>query len=242
MQIQAAPEIDLETSLHSPPARIVPASPSYFTATPKFNDDFLNIQNIVKRNGLLPCVPPEQAPKIAWLKLKQYRTHIGETVPASKYAKILAFLTRLNRINPQLRPIGVTIILEKFRRPGSEEPPKAKPGKIDTYGRSVGVGRRKESSARAYLVEGTGEVIVNGKSLVEIFPRLHDRESALWALKTTERMDKYNVYALARGGGKTGQAESITLAVTKALLVHEPALKPALRRGKPCNLHLNLTS
>lgn len=122
--------------------------------------------------------------------------------------------------------------MERFRRPGSAEAPKPKLGKIDEYGRTKGVGRRKESSAKVYLIEGTGEILINGKSLVQVFPRLHDRESALWALKITERMDKYNVFALVEGGGVTGQAESITLALTKALLVHEPALKPALRRGK----------
>lgn len=74
--------------------------------------------------------------------------------------------------------------------------------------------------------------MVNGQSIVQVLPRLHDRESALWALTITERVDKYNVFALVEGGGTTGQAESITLALAKALLVHEPALKPALRRGK----------
>ena len=72
---------------------------------------------------------------------------------------------------------------------------------------------------------------MNGKSINQAFARIHDRESALWALKATGRMDKYNVWALVNGGGLTGQAESITLAVAKALLVHEPSLKPALRRG-----------
>ena len=81
-------------------------------------------------------------------------------------------------------------------------------------------------------MEGTGEVLVNGKNIVQAFPRLHDRESALWALKVTQRLDKYNVWALVEGGGVTGQAESITLALARALLVHEPALKPALRRGE----------
>jgi small subunit ribosomal protein S9 len=123
-------------------------------------------------------------------------------------------------------------ILDRFRRPGTEELQKANPGKIDEYGRSVAIGRRKESAAKVYLVEGAGEVLVNGRNIVQVFPRLHDRESALWALKATERMDKYNVFAMVAGGGVTGQAESITLAVAKALLVHEPALKPALRRGK----------
>lgn len=106
------------------------------------------------------------------------------------------------------------------------------PPRLDKHGRARGMGRRKESSAQVYLVEGNGQVMVNGRDLVEFFPRLHDRESALWALKTTDRLNKYNVWAVARGGGVTGQAESITLALARALLVHEPALKPTLRKGK----------
>jgi ribosomal protein S9 len=128
--------------------------------------------------------------------------------------------------------------MEQFKRPGSAELQKPKVQKLDAYGRAKGIGRRKESSARVYLVEGTGEVLINGKSIVQAFPRLHDRESALWALKATQRMDKYNVWALVEGGGVTGQAESITLALARALLVHEPALKPALRRGELENCFL----
>ena len=114
----------------------------------------------------------------------------------------------------------------------SQEVQKARPGTIDVYGRSKGVGRRKESSAKVYLVEGTGEILINGKTIVQAFPRLHDRESAIWPLKISERIDKYNVFALVAGGGVTGQAEAITMGVARALLVHEPALKPVLRRGK----------
>ena len=44
-------------------------------------------------------------------------------------------------------------------------------------------------------------------------------------------MDKYNVWAVVKGGGTTGQAEAITLGAARALLAHEPDLKPALRRG-----------
>lgn len=119
-----------------------------------------------------------------------------------------------------------------FMRPGNpyERPPDR--ATLDEYGRAVGRGRRKESSARVFLVEGEGEVMINGKSLVSVFPRFHDRESVIWALKVTQRVDKYNVWALVRGGGVTGQAEAITLALGKALMVHEPALKPVLRRGE----------
>ncbi|KIW57421.1 hypothetical protein PV05_05971 [Exophiala xenobiotica] len=230
IQVRAAPEIDLSDS-NAVPARILPASPSYFTASPVFNDHFLLLQSLVKKHGSLPVAPPDLVPRGVWLKLGQYRSSTGEKVAAAKYTKVLQLLTRLNKIHPRIRPRDVKQILDRFRRPGSEELQKANPGKIDEYGRSVAIGRRKESAAKVYLVEGAGEVLVNGRNIVQVFPRLHDRESALWALKATERMDKYNVFAMVAGGGVTGQAESITLAVAKALLVHEPALKPALRRA-----------
>lgn len=165
------------------------------------------------------------------MRLGQYRSTIGETIAASKYSKVLVLLNRLNRIHPELRPGSLNRILDRYVRPGSAEIQKAKPGTIDEFGRSRAVGRRKEASARVQLVEGDGQVLVNGRNLLEVFPRVHDRESALWALKVTERMDKYNVFALVQGGGTTGQAESVTLALAKALLVHEPALKPILRRA-----------
>jgi len=103
---------------------------------------------------------------------------------------------------------------------------------VDEFGRAKGIGRRKTSSAKVWLVEGEGEVLINGRSINEAFGRVHDRESAIWALKSTERIDKYNVFALVSGGGTTGQAEAMALGVAKALMVHEPLLKPALRRGK----------
>ena len=70
------------------------------------------------------------------------------------------------------------------------------------------------------------------KSLVEMFPRLHDRESVIWPLKVTNRVDRYNIWGSSKGGGISGQAGALTLAVAKALLAHEPDLKPALRRGE----------
>jgi len=234
MEIKAAPEINFDNA-PSTPARIVPASPSYFTAAPVFNDNLLMLQNLVNETANLPTVPADKVSRMVWMKLSQYRSATGEKVAAAKYSKVLLLLHRLNRIHPKLRPANVKEVMQRFQRPGSADVQRAKPGFIDEYGRSKGVGRRKESSARVYLVEGTGEVLINGKSVVQVFPRLHDRESALWPLKITARMDKYNVFALVEGGGVTGQAESVTLALAKALLVQEPALKPALRRGKLTN-------
>jgi small subunit ribosomal protein S9 len=229
-EVRAAPEINLE-KLDDVPARIVPASPSYFTASPVFNDNLLLLQQLLKEHQGVPTLPDEHVPRVRWMTLSQYKSAAGEKIAAAQYAKVLRILQRLNKIHPDLRSSLVQKILVRFQRPGAAEVRKAQLGQIDEHGRSVGVGRRKESTARVYLVEGTGEVLVNGKSIVQVFPRLHDRESALWALKISQRMDKYNVFAKVEGGGVTGQAESVTLAVARALLVHEPALKPALRRG-----------
>ena len=213
-------------------ARLVPESPSYFTAQPTFIDDLLVLEKLLQRYSHLPVVKPGEAPRVAWRTIREYRNEVGETVKTSKYHRIVETLHRLNHIHPSLMPDEVTAILNEYKRDINPFQNVVKTPYVNSAGQTVGNGRRKASTARAYLVEGTGEVLVNGKTLAEAFGRIHDRESVIWALKATDRIDKYNVWALAEGGGTTGQAEALTLAVAKALLGHEPALKPALRRGK----------
>ncbi|KAF2008929.1 40S ribosomal protein S9, mitochondrial precursor [Aaosphaeria arxii CBS 175.79] len=211
--------------------RVVPASPSYFSAKPTFTDDVINLLALLRKVATLPTVTPAEAPKVAWKTIDQYRIMTNEPVKTQRFHKMLHLLRRLNCVHPSLMPQEVLDAMKRYKKdsqPGDIVP---SPGVIDELGRAKGVGRRKTSSATAYVIEGEGEVLVNGKSLTEFFGRLHDRESAVWALKATQRLDKYNVFALVNGGGVTGQAEAITLAVAKALLVHEPALKPALRRA-----------
>ncbi|KAK5696360.1 37S ribosomal protein S9, mitochondrial [Elasticomyces elasticus] len=219
------PEIDLYS------LRIVPASPSYFTATPQYTDDLLHLSTLVRRHKLLPHLPQGEAPRIAWKTIDQYKTEKAEPVKMKGYNALLKLLKELNYIHPSLMPEEVKAALETFKRDVQPYLNVPKPITVDAYGVSIAVGRRKSSSAKVYLVEGTGEALINGRPLTDYFGRLHDRESAVWALKCTQRLDKYNVWALAKGGGTTGQAEAITLACAKALLAHEPDLKPALRRA-----------
>lgn len=213
-------------------ARLVPDSPSYFTAQPIFTDDLLILQSLLRQFSSLPVLKPGEAPRVAWRSLVEYRNMVGESVKAAKYHKIVETLQRLNTIHPQLMPKAVRAAIEEYKRDVNPYQNETKLAPVDDLGRALGAGRRKSSTARAWVVEGTGEVLINGKSLAEAFGRIHDRESAIWALKATDRMEKYNVWAIVSGGGTTGQAEALTLAVGKALLSHEPALKPALRRGK----------
>lgn len=233
----AAPEIDFggENELEKLPrinARLVPESPSYFTGSPQFIDNLLSLQALLRKHETLPILPPDQAPRVAWRTLIDYRNLVGESVKAARYQKIIRVLQRLNQIHPSLMPDDVKVALSHYKRDINPQLNSPRPILIDKFGRALAAGRRKSSVARAWVVEGTGEVLVNGKTLAEAFGRVHDRESAIWALKATERVDKYNVWALVDGGGTTGQAEALTLAIAKALLAHEPLLKPALRRSK----------
>ncbi|KAJ6787331.1 hypothetical protein PWT90_06531 [Aphanocladium album] len=212
-------------------ARAVPTTPSYFSRTPQFNDLHIQLARLLSRHNHLPTVAPSEAPQLPWLKLDAMRRELGESIKASHFSQVLRVVRRLHCIEPSLAPADVKAAVARFTKPVNNLLNVARPLTVDRFGRAVGVGRRKTSTARAFVVEGSGEVLVNGKPLNEAFGRVHDRESALWALVSTGRLDKYNVWALVEGGGTTGQAEAMTMAVAKGLLAHEPALKPALRKA-----------
>ncbi|MFT4682753.1 MAG: small subunit ribosomal protein S9 [Flavobacteriales bacterium] len=90
-------------------------------------------------------------------------------------------------------------------------------------------GRRKSAVARIYMSEGTGTVTVNRKDVKEYFPEgmLQYKVNQPFAL--TENEGKYNVMANVAGGGITGQAEAIRLAITKALVHINEEYKPVLK-------------
>lgn len=213
-------------------ARHVPATPSYFTREPAFNDLYIRLTAMLTKYSHLPTLKGNEAPLQPWMRLEHIRQHMGEPIKASYFAKVIRVAKRLNLIEPSLRPKEVSIVIQQLVRAINPAENRPVPLTLDRFGRAVGTGKRKESTARAFVVEGTGQFLVNGKTLSEMFGRVHDRESAAWALLATQRIDKYNVWALVGGGGVTGQAEALTMAVAKALIAHEPALKPALRKGK----------
>ncbi|KAK6521554.1 37S ribosomal protein S9, mitochondrial [Arthrobotrys conoides] len=221
-----------EESFKLPPrSRVVPASPSYFTGNSAFFDSWLTLKDLLYKYQTLPTILPSEVERTAWKSLPDFRSMAGGVVQASKYKKVRAVLQRLNRIQPDLMPEDVKAVLDTYKRPDFAAMQRRRPKIIDRFGRARAAGRRKTSNAEAYLVEGSGGCYVNGKPLFEMFPRLVDRESILWPLKVTNRVDRYNVWASSRGGGISGQAGAVTLAVTKALLTHEPLLKPVLRRA-----------
>lgn len=90
-------------------------------------------------------------------------------------------------------------------------------------------GRRKTSVARAYVTAGSGKILVNGRDYKEYFttPTLHYYVTQ--ALMVSNVRDNYDVKVNVSGGGITGQAQAIRLAVAKALVEANSELKKDLR-------------
>ncbi len=94
-----------------------------------------------------------------------------------------------------------------------------------------GTGRRKSSTARVYLRPGSGNIIVNARSLDEFFGRKTARMIVRQPLDLTALGDKFDVMVRVKGGGTTGQAGAIRHGLTRALLQYDESLRPALRKA-----------
>ncbi len=92
-------------------------------------------------------------------------------------------------------------------------------------------GRRKESTARATLTPGSGKSTVNGKKLEDYLTRDTLINHALRPLEATENLGKFDIVCSTSGGGLSGQAGAIRLAIARALKVMDPELRAILRAG-----------
>ena len=92
-----------------------------------------------------------------------------------------------------------------------------------------GTGRRKKSIARVRLVEGTGVITVNGKSIDEYFGTEVLKTIVRQPLTATNTLAKYDVIAKVVGGGFTGQAGAIRHGIARALNAANLEYRPALK-------------
>jgi small subunit ribosomal protein S9 len=82
------------------------------------------------------------------------------------------------------------------------------------------VGRRKESTARVRLTDGSGKFVVNEKDGAAYFTRMGDLNDILRAFSTVgQDANKYDVSVKVMGGGPTGQTEAVRLGVSRALVL-----------------------
>ena len=93
------------------------------------------------------------------------------------------------------------------------------------------VGRRKEAVVRVRLVPGSGRMIMNKKPFEEYFPNKVHQQLIRQPLVDTERTEQFDVYATLHGGGTSGQAGALRLALARALVEVDPDDRPGLKKS-----------
>ena len=95
-----------------------------------------------------------------------------------------------------------------------------------------GIGRRKESSARVRIMEGTGSFIVNEKEIEAYFTRLGDVPEIVRAFTVVDQpQNRYDVSVIVNGGGVTGQRDAVKLGLARALVKMDEDYRSNLRRS-----------
>jgi small subunit ribosomal protein S9 len=92
-------------------------------------------------------------------------------------------------------------------------------------------GRRKEAVARAVLRAGSGAITVNGKPIEAYFTTATQRMVVTEALRVTSLETAYDVSANIFGGGVTGQAGALRMAIARSLVELDPELRPVLKKA-----------
>ncbi len=112
--------------------------------------------------------------------------------------------------------------------PVLSDAPKRDP-KRDAWGRSYATGRRKESIARVWIKPGKGEIMVNGKKVVQYFARPVLRMLLTQPFLVADRYNQFDVYCTVEGGGLSGQAGAVRHGISRALTYYEPDLRSILK-------------
>jgi small subunit ribosomal protein S9 len=95
-----------------------------------------------------------------------------------------------------------------------------------------GIGRRKESVARVRLMSGAGLFTVNQKAIAEYFTRVGDVEAILSAFTAaSEEAAHLDVTVVVKGGGVTGQTDSVKMGLARALQIMKPDIHSNLRHA-----------
>ena len=102
----------------------------------------------------------------------------------------------------------------------------------DADGRPIQtVGRRKEAIVRVRLLPGTGEFKLNGRTIEQYFPNKVHQQLIREPFVILEKAEQYDVVGILHGGGVSGQAGALRLAIARALVDVEPDDRPALKKA-----------
>jgi small subunit ribosomal protein S9 len=93
------------------------------------------------------------------------------------------------------------------------------------------VGRRKEAVVRVRLMPGSGQFRLNGRTLEQYFPNKLHQQLIREPLVTVEKTERFDVFANLHGGGTSGQAGALRLAIARALVEADAEDRPPLKKA-----------
>ena len=91
------------------------------------------------------------------------------------------------------------------------------------------IGRRKGSIARVYMTPGKGDISINGRPFKDYVCRESLGIVVTQPLEITGQRKSYDINISVKGGGLTGQAGAIKLAISRALIKCDPKFRPSLK-------------
>lgn len=94
-----------------------------------------------------------------------------------------------------------------------------------------GTGKRKTSTARVFLMPGSGQLVINRVDYQEYFRNRDEQQRIRQPLQLTENLERFDVYVNVSGGGYSGQAGAVRLGIARALLDFDPELRQTLKRA-----------
>lgn len=187
-----------------------PQSLSYFTGNYKYNDLLIDLAELHKRYADWQGDESvdQTVETSAWKLREKMEQMLAIPLKTSQWRKIVHHLNALASL-PKPLPEAVERALQPYKRydanaTGAGESSDGVKG-LDELGRAYAAGRRKESSARCWVVEGDGQILVNGMPLKNYFQRPIDRDHVTLPLEATQSLEKYNVWTIVSGGGSTGR-------------------------------------
>ena len=104
--------------------------------------------------------------------------------------------------------------------------------KLDLKDSKYATGRRKKSVAKVWLKKGSGNIHINGKTLVDYFKKQNLQMAIFRPFAIVKRENEFDVKCSVKGGGLTGQAGAIIHGIARAIVKFEPELKPTLKKNK----------
>ena len=94
-----------------------------------------------------------------------------------------------------------------------------------------GTGRRKSSTARVFIKQGTGKITINNRSLENYFTRPTARMVVCQPLELLQLNEKFDLYITVVGGGISGQAGAVRHGITRALMAFDESNRSELRKA-----------